>query len=97
MYQNRRIVCNSLAVILIVFCTFFLLYKIMGYAPFGNNSLAGEDASKQYLDLFSYLKNVACGEDNLFYSFGKALGGNCIAIFSYYLSSPFNVLVLLFD
>ena len=97
MYQNRKIVCNSIAVFWIVFCIFFLLYKIMGYAPFGSNSLAGEDASYQYMDLFSYLKNVAYGEDNIFYSFGKALGGNSIAIFSYYLSSPFNVLVLLFD
>lgn len=73
-----------------------VLFLVKGYAPFGNNSLACMDAGIQYLDFFSYLRNVLLGGDNLGYSMGKTLGGSCVAVFSYYLSSPLNLLVVLF-
>ena len=66
------------------------------FAPFGLKSLAWRDANIQYLDFYSYLKDVADGENSIWYSFGKTLGGTNIAVFSYYLSSPFMLLSLLF-
>lgn len=72
-----------------------LLY-MNGFAPFGDKSLAGQDANIQYLDFYSYLKDVADGKNSILYSFGKTLGGTNIAVFSYYLSSPFMLLSLLF-
>lgn len=73
------------------------LFIIKGYAPFGENSLAWMDANIQYLDFFSYLKDIISGENNILYTFSKTLGGPGIAIFSYYLSSPFNFLVVFFE
>lgn len=73
-----------------------LLLLIRRFAPFGDGSLAYMDANIQYLDFLSYLKDVLHGENNLFYTFSKTLGGSSIAIFAYYLASPFNLLVLLF-
>lgn len=73
------------------------LFVVMQYAPFGNNGLTWEDANIQYLDFFGYLKDVLEGENHILYSFSKTLGGTNIAIFSYYLSSPFNFLVLFFE
>lgn len=73
-----------------------LMYVVKGYAPFGTNSLACMDADVQYLDFFAYLRQVLLGQDHLGYSMGKTLGGSNVAVFSYYLSSPFNLLVVFF-
>lgn len=70
------------------------LYYILGYAPFGEKSLIVNDAHIQYVDFFAYLKDVLSGENSIAYSFSKTLGGSCIGVFSYYLASPFNLLLL---
>jgi uncharacterized membrane protein YfhO len=63
----------------------------------GAKSLTWMDASIQYLDFFSYFKDVLQGKNNISYTFSKTLGGSAIAIYSYYLSSPFNFLIIFFD
>ena len=47
----------------------------------------------QYLDFFIWFRNVLHGQDSLTYSFSAGLGSNTIALFAYYLASPFNLLV----
>lgn len=84
---------SSIIVLIIV----GLIYITGKYAPFGSNSLATMDANIQYLDLFAYFKDVLQGKNSLSYSFGKTLGGNNIATYSYYLSSPLNFLVIFFS
>lgn len=95
MNGGKRMVCAGAAVL--VFAVVMLLYCSLSFAPFGTKSLAWMDANIQYLDFFAYLKDVLSGENSVLYTFGKVLGGTNIAVFSYYLSSPFNLLVLLFD
>lgn len=95
MNRCKRIVCVSAAAL--VFAVLMLLYSCLSFAPFGARSLAWMDANIQYLDFFAYLKDVLAGENSILYSFGKVLGGTNIAVFSYYLSSPFNLLLMLFD
>ena len=95
---KKRFLPVLLAAFLITFCLMILLFLVKGYAPFsGGNSLATEDASIQYLDLHKYWKNVLDGNDSIEYSFGKTLGGSAIAVFSYYLASPFSLLVHFFE
>lgn len=72
------------------------LFYLQGYAPFGENALTWEDANIQYLDFFAYLKDVLEGKNNISYTFGKSLGGTNIGVFSYYLASPLNFLVVFF-
>lgn len=86
--------CISFSFTLIII---FLLFIIKDYAPFGENSLACMDANIQYLDFFSYLKDVMSGNNNIIYTFSKVLGGTNIGTFSYYLSSPFNLLIIFFE
>lgn len=81
---------------LLAFSIIWLLYAYKGYAPFGNNSLASMDANIQYLDFFAWLKNILLGKDNISYTFTKVLGGNSVGIYSYYLASPFSLLVAFF-
>jgi uncharacterized membrane protein YfhO len=75
-----------------------LFIYVMGhYVPFGEKSLASMDATIQYLDFFSYFRDVLLGKNSLAYTFSKTLGGNAIAVYSYYLASPLNFLVLFFE
>lgn len=95
MNRCRRNACIGAAVL--VFAVMMLLYGSLSFAPFGDKSLAWMDANIQYLDFFAYLKDILTGKNDVLYTFGKVLGGTNIAVFSYYLSSPFNLLVLLFE
>lgn len=65
--------------------------------PFGDRTLLIWDMKIQYVDFFGWLKEVLSGDGNLLYSFGKSLGGNMLALFSYYLASPLNLLVVFFS
>ena len=87
-----QMITSGMATFLII----WILFLIKGYAPFGDNSLATMDAEYQYIDLFGYLKDVLSGDNSALYSFSKSIGGSCIGIFGYYLSSPFNLLILFF-
>ena len=80
----------------LTFAVLLFLFIIYGYAPFGNYSLATDDASIQYLDFYAYFKDVLAQKNSIFYTFGKTLGGTNIAVFSYYLSSPFMLLSIFF-
>ena len=93
----KRYVFYIISPAVLTFVIIFAIYKFSGYAPFGETSLATMDANIQYLDFFAYFKNVLEGKDNLLYTFGKTLGGSNIAVFSYYLSSPFSLLVSFFE
>lgn len=91
--NNRQLCFYSFTVTLL---TLLLLFWHYGYAPFGDNSMASHDAGIQYLDFYSYFKDVLSGKNSLTYTFSKTLGGNCIGVFSYYLTSPFMLLSVFF-
>lgn len=71
-----------------------IVFAICGVTPFGGNSLAEQDANIQYIEFFNYYRNLFHGEDTLLYSFTNFLGGSGVALFAYYLASPFNLLIL---
>ena len=91
--KSKIIFLSGLITLLIILC----IYALNGFAPFGTKTLAIMDANIQYIDFFSYLKDVISGKNSIAYSFGKTLGGSNVAVFSYYLSSPFNLLLLFFS
>lgn len=92
--KDRRLwLIAGVVTLIMIFGIFFLKHM----APFGNVSLAHEDARIQYLDFFAYLKDVLSGKNSISYSFSKGLGGTTIGVFTYYLTSPFNLLVLFFE
>ena len=74
----------------------WLVFYQEGFVPFGTNTPAVTDAKLQYLDLFAYYRDVLTGQNSLSYTFSNTLGGSAVAIWAYYLASPFNLLVLLF-
>lgn len=80
--------------LLCVLCAFGNVY------PFGGadaQSFLTEDLRFQYVDFFTWYRSVLTGQESLFYSFAQSLGSNMWGLYSYYLASPFNLLLLAFD
>ncbi|MGL4849503.1 MAG: YfhO family protein [Clostridium sp.] len=71
-------------------------YYFTGIFPFGDKTILYRDLQGQYVSYFSEFRNAILGNGGLLYSFTKGLGGNMIGILTYYLMSPFNIIVLLF-
>lgn len=72
------------------------VYAVAGFAPFGEKTLLTVDMNGQYVAFFSQLRSILLGKDDLLYTFGKALGGDMIGLFAYYIASPLNLLVVFF-
>ena len=79
------------------FVFLYALYYLLSFAPFGMNTLGYEDATIQYFDFFNYYKNILMGKTDLFYTMSDTLGGDLLSVFSYYLASPWNLLILFFE
>lgn len=75
-----------------------LLYLYFyNFAPFGSNSLAGMDINISQMDLYGYLKDVLTGHNTLGYTFSMGLGGDPTNVISYSMTSPLNLLIVLFE
>ena len=72
-------------------------YVLIGFMPFGQDALLYKDGQQQMIDLYCWFKDVLSGRSSISYTFTKYLGGSNFAVFSYYLSSPLNLLILFFD
>lgn len=78
----------------------FLLLVVYKYAdinPFGKLSLLIMDLDAQYIDFMIYLKRELSEGGSILFSWTKGGGGPIIDLFSYYLASPFNLLLLFFS
>jgi uncharacterized membrane protein YfhO len=64
--------------------------------PFGSQSFLTADLRYQYIDFYTWYRNVLLGDGSFFYSFSQSLGTNTWGQFSYYLGSPLNLIILLF-
>jgi len=89
--DKKNILYSAAAFIIPAFIMLLCLVFIHA-APFGNNSLIFRDANGQYLDFLSYARTLISGENDLFYSFAKGMGGNLLSLAAYYLMSPFTLL-----
>ncbi|HPU17426.1 MAG TPA: YfhO family protein, partial [Bacillota bacterium] len=76
--------------------TMWLIYIAMGTYPFGQGSVLVLDLNGQYVYYFEQLRKIVLGDQSWVYTFGRALGGEFMGIYAYYLASPFSFLVCLF-
>ena len=76
----------------------YLVYVRLRYEEFlPHLSVLKIDMSFQYIYYFRALQDWIQGEGSLIYSFSRALGGEFLGIFTYYLSSPISFIVGLFS
>ena len=74
----------------------YLLYLARGIHPFGDASVLVLDLNGQYVWFFEALRNFVKGDASLLYSFSRALGGEFLGIYAYYLASPLSYILALF-
>lgn len=91
---DRKLICGLSAGITLLILVIMMILQCV--TPFGDNSLLIIDGLHQYMPFFSVLYDKLKTGGSLFYSFRSGLGINFLALFSYYLSSPLNLFILLF-
>lgn len=80
---------------LLPFVIISTIYAMIGVYPFGKQTLLTVDLGQQYVDFFSYYRHTLLHEPSaLLYSFVKGIGGEMVGLWSYYLTSPFNFILL---
>ena len=74
----------------------YLIYLAKGIHPFGNGCVLVLDLNGQYVWFFEALRDFVYGDAELLYSFARALGGEFLGIYAYYIASPLSFIVALF-
>jgi len=87
----------------VYFCSFLVPFFIMGlhYAsmevwPFGDSSVLVLDLNGQYVYFFEAFRDIIREGGSISYTWLRAMGGEFMGIFAYYLASPFSLLTALF-
>lgn len=81
------------------FIAMILTYITLEVFPFGNHTALIIDMHHQYVAFFALLREKTWeifSGGSLVYSDSLGLGSSFLSLFSYYLSSPFNLLMVLF-
>ena len=78
------------------FFAMIVIYCCLQVWPTGEHAVLVLDLNAQYVFYFEELRDIILSGDSIIYSFGRALGGEFLGMFAYYLSSPFSLLVALF-
>ncbi len=83
--------------------SFFIPFSVMlgifiynGVFPFDDWSFMHSDMYHQYVPFLSEMLHKLRSGDSLFYSWNVGIGSNFVALYAYYMASPFNWLMLLF-
>jgi len=74
----------------------FLIYFARGVWPSGEGSVLVLDLNGQYVYFYEALRDIITKGGSFIYSFRRALGGEFMGIFAYYLASPLSYIVALF-
>ncbi len=65
--------------------------------PFGTETFISSDMRTQYVDFFVWYRNALLGDADISYMTSQMLGNPMAATIGYYLASPLNLGVILFD
>ena len=79
----------------IPFAVCFLICMFQEVYPFGSNCILRVDMYHQYFPFFTEFANKIDSGGSLQYSWNVGLGSDYVSLYAYYLSSPFNLLLLL--
>lgn len=83
----------------IVFLFYYLLFSSHSFYPFDKqgNTVLMIDAQSEYIAYLRYMKRILSGQESFFYITSKTFGGDFLSIYTFYLASPFNFLLPLFE
>ncbi len=95
--QVASVAASYGAAFAVPFLILLVTFATLSIYPFGDLSVMLYDMPVQYVNYFGWLHEVLHGRADLFYSNAASLGGGTFSLFTYYLSSPFNLLAFFFD
>lgn len=83
----------------ITFLAYVLIFKTLGFYPFNEDGLTTMmlDQRDQYVAYMRAYQNILKNGGSLTYTLGKVIGGDFQSLFTYYLSSPFNLFLVFID
>ncbi len=84
------------AVFLVPVIVMYLAYALFGVHPYGSGSALVLDLNGQYVYYYEAMHDVFRGDGSLVYDWSRNLSGEMFGIFSYYLASPFMLVICLF-
>ena len=89
MKKNNRtfIFCCYVGAFFIPFILMIIILSITGIWPFGTKTILTSDLENQYVQFFSYLREIYKGNHSIFYTFSKTFGGEMLSLYD----------ILLFD
>lgn len=73
-----------------------LILKSRGFYPFKEDTLFILDMHDQFMEFFASLRYIAGGDNSIFYSWARSLGGSYIGLYAYYLANPLSWITVLF-
>ena len=82
-----------IAAFIIPALTALSVFAAYGMYPFGEQSVLIMDMSGQYVEFLAGLKHLRSPAD-MYFNWGKVLGGNYSGVFAYYASSPLSFLTV---
>ncbi|MQS75882.1 YfhO family protein [Lactobacillus halodurans] len=74
-----------------------IIFAASQLVPFGSNNFLSSDLGTQYLAFLTELRRQLVSGNVHLYLFSQSLGDNFFPVISYYLLSPFNLLLVLFS
>lgn len=95
--MSKRRVLYYLGAFFINFVIISITFAYVGLVPFGNNNFLSSDLGTQYLAFLTELRRQLVSGNVHLYLFSQSLGDNFFPVISYYLLSPFNLLLILFS
>lgn len=73
-----------------------LILKSRGFYPFKEDTLFVLDMQDQFMEFLASLRYIPGGDNSVFYSWARSLGGSYIGLFAYYLANPLSWITVLF-
>lgn len=83
----------------LIFLGYYLLYSTNHFYPFSPNgkTVLMIDAQSQYISYLRYFRNLLLNGGSWIYTNSKVFGGDFLSIYTFYLASPFNLLLVFFN
>lgn len=95
--MSKRHVLYYLGAFLINLAIISIILAYAGLVPFGSNNFLSSDLGTQYLAFLTELRRQLISGNFHLYLFSQSLGDNFFPVISYYLLSPFNLLLVFFS
>lgn len=93
--KNTKVLWGAAAFVLPILIFLCVLWQ-GGFYPFGEKSMLIMDMRDQYVEFFASLREMLFGDDSVFFSWSRSMGGNYWGILTYYVASPLSFITLFF-